>query len=269
MFSVNYLFFLPHTLDFYPKISVYGYETSVIQKKNVPLQLNMAIRIEHLTKTIGKQTILRDINLTIGDGEVVGLLGPNGAGKSTLMKILTGLWDFNEGEVTVYSIYSRETHRLPHEVAQYVGYLPENNPLYEDMYVREYLQFMGEMTMSQRTEVIDQIAEEVGLLPEIHKKIGQLSKGYRQRVGLAQALIGNPQLLILDEPTTGLDPNQLEDIRGLIKRLSIGRTIILSTHIMQEVEAMCSRVVILAKGEIREDTTNVTNLEQLFRDKTK
>ncbi len=225
----------------------------------------MAIRISHLTKQIGKQTILRDINLTIGDGEVVGLLGPNGAGKSTLMKILTGLWDFNEGEVEVCGIASNS--RLSHEVAQHVGYLPENNPLYNDMYVREYLQFMAETT--GKNVNWEQIAEEVGLLPEIHKQIGQLSKGYRQRVGLAQALMGNPQLLILDEPTTGLDPNQLEEIRTLIRRLSQGRTIILSTHIMQEVEAMCSRVIILAKGEICEDTTEVKDLETLFREKTK
>ncbi len=225
----------------------------------------MAIRIEHLTKRIGKQTILRDINLTIGDGEVVGLLGPNGAGKSTLMKILTGLWEFNEGTVEVCGVAADS--RLSHDVAQYVGYLPENNPLYNEMYVREYLRFMAEMSGGD----VDwqRIAEEVGLMPEIHKRIGELSKGYRQRVGLAQALMGNPQLLILDEPTTGLDPNQLEDIRTLIRRLSQGRTIILSTHIMQEVEAMCSRVIILAKGEIREDTTEVTNLEALFREKTK
>ncbi len=242
-----------------------------IPKKRSIFATDMAICVEHLTKQIGKQTILRNINLQIGDGEVVGLLGPNGAGKSTLMKILTGLWDFNEGKVEVCGVAAN--NRLPHAVSQYVGYLPENNPLYEDMYVREYLQFMGEIVKSSgyefRLNAVEQIAEEVGLLPEIHKKIGQLSKGYRQRVGLAQALMGNPQLLILDEPTTGLDPNQLEDIRSLIKRLSVGRTIILSTHIMQEVEAMCSRVIILAKGEIREDTTEVKDLEQLFRDKTK
>ncbi len=241
----------------------------------------MAIFISHLTKRIGNQTILRDINLQIGDGEVVGLLGPNGAGKSTLMKILTGLWDFNEGEVEVCGISATfppvggtRGGLLPHSVAQHVGYLPENNPLYNDMYVREYLQFMWEMSHTNNHPLqgdggLDQIAEEVGLLPEIHKQIGQLSKGYRQRVGLAQALMGNPQLLILDEPTTGLDPNQLEEIRTLIRRLSQGRTIILSTHIMQEVEAMCSRVVILAKGEIREDTTEVKDLETLFREKTK
>ncbi len=225
----------------------------------------MAIRIEHLTKRIGKQTILRDINLMIGDGEVVGLLGPNGAGKSTLMKILTGLWEFNEGTVEVCGVAADS--RLSHDVAQYVGYLPENNPLYNEMYVREYLRFMAEIHGGE----VDwqRIAEEVGLMPEIHKRISELSKGYRQRVGLAQALMGNPQLLILDEPTTGLDPNQLEEIRTLIRRLSQGRTIILSTHIMQEVEAMCSRVIILAKGEIREDTTEVTNLEALFREKTK
>ncbi len=238
----------------------------------------MAVCISHLTKRIGAQTILRDINLTIGDGEVVGLLGPNGAGKSTLMKILTGLWDFNEGTVEVCGIPAiRTTHsalRIPHHASQFIGYLPENNPLYNDMYVREYLQFMWEMSHTNQRPLqgdggLDQIAEEVGLLPEIHKQIGQLSKGYRQRVGLAQALMGNPQLLILDEPTTGLDPNQLEEIRTLIRRLSQGRTIILSTHIMQEVEAMCSRVIILAKGEIREDTTKVKDLETLFREKTK
>ncbi len=234
----------------------------------------MAIRIEHLTKRIGKQTILRDINLTIGDGEVVGLLGPNGAGKSTLMKILTGLWEFNEGTVEVCGVAADS--RLSHDVAQYVGYLPENNPLYNEMYVREYLQFMAELSFKVRrlegskvADEVQRIAEEVGLMPEIHKRIGELSKGYRQRVGLAQALMGNPQQLILDETTSGLDPYQLEDIRTLLRRLSQGGSFILSTHIMQEVEAMCSRVIILAKGEIREDTTEVTNLEALFREKTK
>ena len=173
----------------------------------------MAIKISHLNKHIGKQHVLKDICLSIGDGEIVGLLGPNGAGKSTLMKILVGVWDATNGEV---------------QVPKSIGYLPEQNPLYEDMYVREYLQFFAELRMKARgerreakgeKEIVEELIERVGLTAEAHKRIGQLSKGYRQRVGLAQAMIGNPELLILDEPTTGLDPNQLEDIRALIRKM--------------------------------------------------
>ena len=236
----------------------------------------MAIQIQHLNKFIGKQHVLKDICLTINDGEVVGLLGPNGAGKSTLMKIMVGVWDATNGEV---------------QVPESIGFLPEQNPLYEDMYVREYLRFFVELrTNSQlpisHSQLVEDLIERVGLTPEANKRVGQLSKGYRQRVGLAQAMIGDPELLILDEPTTGLDPNQLEDIRALIRNLANpisnsdtvasniqypnGRTVILSTHILQEVKQMCSRVIVIDHGEIKVDKpiSEIEDLEQTFREAT-
>lgn len=226
------------------------------------------IDIRHLKKIIGKQTILHDIDLRVEEGEVVGLLGPNGAGKSTLMKILTGLWPATEGDVTVCGVDMRSN---PHDVAPVVGYLPENNPLYEDMYIREYLEFMARIGRDIPKNRVQEVIEMVGLLPEIGKKIGQLSKGYRQRVGLAQALLQDPKLLVLDEPTTGLDPNQLDDIRGLIRELGKHRTVILSTHILQEVKMMCNRVVIVHHGELKADVAELSDvdLEQLFREHTK
>ena len=204
--------------------------------------------------------MLRDITLEIPSGQVLGLLGPNGAGKSTLMKILIGLWKPDSGSV---------------EAPSNIGYLPENNPLYEDMYVVEYLLFMARITMrdasaKEQADRVETLIERVGLTPERHKHIRELSKGYRQRVGLAQALIGDPDLLILDEPTTGLDPNQLVDIRNLIRQVGRDRTVILSTHIMQEVREMCDRVVVLSKGTIQADKAieDITDLETLFREKT-
>ena len=221
----------------------------------------MAIRIEHLNKHIGKQHVLKDVNLTIGDGEVIGLLGPNGAGKSTLMKIMVGVWDATSGEV---------------QVPKSVGFLPEQNPLYEDMYVREYLRFFVELrTNSQlpisHSQQVEDLINRVGLTSEANKRVGQLSKGYKQRVGLAQAMIGDPELLILDEPTTGLDPNQLEDIRALIREMGKDRTVILSTHILQEVKQMCSRVVIIDHGEIKVDKpiSEIENLEETFKEATR
>ena len=226
----------------------------------------MAIRIEHLNKHIGKQHVLKDVNLTIGDGEVIGLLGPNGAGKSTLMKIMVGVWDATSGEV---------------QVPKSVGFLPEQNPLYEDMYVREYLRFFVELRTSKSMplhstpytlhQVVEDLIERVGLTAEANKRVGQLSKGYKQRVGLAQAMIGNPELLILDEPTTGLDPNQLEDIRALIREMGEQRTVILSTHILQEVKQMCSRVIIIDHGEIKVDKpiSEIEDLEETFKQATK
>ena len=201
--------------------------------------------------------MLQDVTLSIPEGQVLGLLGPNGAGKSTLMKILIGLWSADKGSVNV---------------PERIGYLPENNPLYEEMYVAEYLRFMAKLTANgerQKTDV-DELIERVGLTPERHKHIRELSKGYRQRVGLAQALLGDPQLLILDEPTTGLDPNQLVEIRALIRDLGKERTVILSTHIMQEVREMCDRVVILDHGVIKADQPidQIADLEQLFRSST-
>ena len=225
----------------------------------------MAIRIEHLNKHIGKQHVLKDVNLTIGDGEVIGLLGPNGAGKSTLMKIMVGVWDATSGEV---------------QVPKSVGFLPEQNPLYEDMYVREYLRFFVELRTSKSMplhatrytlhQLVEDLINRVGLSSEANKRVGQLSKGYKQRVGLAQAMIGDPELLILDEPTTGLDPNQLEDIRTLIREMGKDRTVILSTHILQEVKQMCSRVIIIDHGEIKVDKpiSEIENLEETFKQAT-
>ncbi len=223
----------------------------------------MAVKLLHINKSFGTQRVLKDVSLEIETGQIVGLLGPNGAGKSTLMKILIGLWEAN-GEGAVI------------EVPERIGYLPENNPLYEEMYVVEYLRFMAQMTADAvrpatpvRQEV-DELIERVGLTPERNKHIKELSKGYRQRVGLAQALLGDPDLLILDEPTTGLDPNQLVEIRHLIREVGKERTVILSTHIMQEVREMCDRVVILDKGEIKADKKidEIEDLEKLFREST-
>lgn len=215
------------------------------------------VSIQHVNKSFASQRVLNDVTLEIPAGQVVGLLGPNGAGKSTLMKILMGLWKPDSGSM---------------HVPPRIGYLPENNPLYEEMYVPEYLQFMAQMTgiSASRDAEVSALIEKVGLTPECHKHIRELSKGYRQRVGLAQALLGDPQLLILDEPTTGLDPNQLVEIRSLIRKMGKDRTVILSTHIMQEVGAMCDRVVILDHGQIKADKPieEINDLEQLFIDST-
>ena len=235
----------------------------------------MAITISHVNKHIGKQHVLRDICLSIGDGEVVGLLGPNGAGKSTLMKILVGVW---EADPPQPSLQGRE---MVLQVPKNIGFLPEQNPLYEEMYVREYLRFFVELrkqssttqhnsTPHYTTQQVEDLIERVGLQPEANKRVGQLSKGYKQRVGLAQAMIANPELLILDEPTTGLDPNQLEDIRALIREMGKDRTVILSTHILQEVKQMCTRVIIIDRGEIKVDKpiSEIEDLEQTFRQAT-
>lgn len=211
----------------------------------------MSIVVEHVEKRFGDQFALKGVSLRIGRGEVVGLLGPNGAGKSTLMRLITGYLPATSGHVEVCS-FNVADEAL--EAKRRVGYLPEHNPLHEEMYVREYLTFVaGVHGMDQKAERVEAVLEEVGLLPEVHKTIGQLSKGFRQRVGLAQALIHNPEVLILDEPTSGLDPNQLVDIRALIRSLGKDRTVVLSTHIMQEVEAMCDRVVLIRQGEIVAD----------------
>lgn len=229
----------------------------------------MAINISHLNKHIGKQHVLKDICLSIGDGEVVGLLGPNGAGKSTLMKILVGVWEGENGKG------KGENENFVLQVPKSIGFLPEQNPLYEDMYVREYLRFfVGLRTNRQspisHSQLVEDLITRVGLTAEANKRVGQLSKGYKQRVGLAQAMISNPELLILDEPTTGLDPNQLEDIRALIREMGKERTVILSTHILQEVKQMCSRVVIINHGEIKVDKpiAEIDNLEETFKQAT-
>lgn len=217
------------------------------------------IEIKNITKIYDSQKALDNVSFTVGDGEVVGLLGPNGAGKSTLMKILTCFIPPTEGEASVcgHSIYDN-----PLEVRRNIGYLPEHNPLYLDMYVREFLRFVaGVHELKDVNDRVEEVIARVGLTPESNKKIGQLSKGYRQRVGLAQALIHDPKVLILDEPTTGLDPNQLEEIRTVIREAGKNKVVLLSTHIMQEVEAMCTRAIIINHGKIVSDDamSNITS----------
>jgi ABC-2 type transport system ATP-binding protein len=209
----------------------------------------MSIVVRGVTKIYGKQKALDNVSFEIKTGEIAGFLGPNGAGKSTMMKIITGFIPASSGKILVNGI---ETGMDNLEVRKQIGYLPENNPLYPEMYVREYLTFVASVYKSDISsgKQINSIIELTGLAPEQNKKIGSLSKGYRQRVGLAQALIHNPGVLILDEPTTGLDPNQIIEIRNLIKETGKEKTVMLSTHIMQEVEAICDRIIIIDKGTI-------------------
>jgi len=211
-----------------------------------------SIKVSGVSKFYGTQKVLDNVSLEANKGQVVGLLGPNGAGKSTLMKILTSFIPPYEGRASVLGL-DVQTEAL--KIRKLIGYLPENNPLYPEMYVLEYLGFVLKMydTGFSVKKRVDEVVELTGLEPEQHKKIGALSKGYRQRVGLAQALIHDPPVLILDEPTTGLDPNQLTDIRAVISELSKEKAILLSTHIMQEVEAVCDRVVIIHKGKVVAD----------------
>ncbi len=213
----------------------------------------MSIIADSVTKLYGKQKALDNVSFSVNKGEIVGLLGPNGAGKSTMMKIITCYLPQNKGKVSVCG-YDTENQSM--EVRKRVGYLPENNPLYLDMYVREFLKFIaGIHKLGANTkERIRDVVDKAGLGPEIHKKIGELSKGYRQRVGLAQALLHSPEVLILDEPTSGLDPNQIVDIRDLIKEIGKEKTVLLSTHIMQEVEILCDRVIIINEGVIAADS---------------
>jgi ABC-2 type transport system ATP-binding protein len=218
----------------------------------------MSVKLSHITKLYGNQKALDDVSFEIHKGEIVGLLGPNGAGKSTIMKILTCYIPPSMGEA---SINGFDVQEQALEVQRLVGYLPETNPLYHDMYIREYLSFVaGIHKIENRSKRISEMIEITGLGIESHKKIGALSKGFKQRVGLAQALLHNPQVLILDEPTSGLDPNQLVEIRNLIKEIGKQKTVILSTHIMQEVEAVCDRAIIINKGVIVADdkTQNLT-----------
>jgi ABC-2 type transport system ATP-binding protein len=220
----------------------------------------VSIEIQEISKLYGKQKALDSVSLSINKGEIVGLLGPNGAGKSTLMKIITSFIPPTSGKVYIKGMDVQEESL---KTRQFIGYLPENNPLYLDMYVKEYLQFvLGIYNLVHKVSAIKNIIELTGLGPEQTKKIGALSKGYRQRVGLAQALIHDPEILILDEPTSGLDPNQLTGIRQIISDLGKEKTIILSTHIMQEVEAICNRVVIIDQGKLVADdhTKALSNL---------
>lgn len=218
----------------------------------------MSIEVKNLVKYYGEQAAVNDISFSINTGEIVGFLGPNGAGKSTTMKVITGFISASAGEVKVcgkpVTVDSLDTRQL-------IGYLPEHNPLYLDMYVKEYLEFVGKIyKVKNIKERVAEMIKSVGLEVEQKKKLGALSKGYRQRVGLAAAIIHDPQVLILDEPTSGLDPNQLVEIRELIKQIGKSKTVMLSTHIMQEVEAICNRVVIINKGSIVADN-NAYNLQ--------
>lgn len=213
----------------------------------------MSIKVENITKSYKNQKALNNINFEIASGEIVGLLGPNGAGKSTIMKIICSYITQDKGNVEVCGLNTIENSIASKNK---IGYLPEHNPLYLDMYVKEFLSFISDIhKLKNKKDRIEEIIEITGLNPEKNKKISELSKGYRQRVGIASALIHDPEVLILDEPTTGLDPNQLKEIRNLIKYIGKTKTVMLSTHIMQEVEAICDRVVIIKKGEIVADST--------------
>ena len=231
----------------------------------------MSLQIIDLTKKFGEQTALNNINLNIKKNEIVGLLGPNGAGKSTLMKSITGVLKIETGQIL---FQGRDISQSPIESKKNIGFLPENNPLYQDMFVKEYLNFVANIHKISSKRV-EEVIDLVGITPEKSKKISQLSKGYKQRVGLAQAIIHQPDLLILDEPTNGLDPNQIIEIRNLIKEISHEKTIILSTHIMQDVEALCSRVILIHKGNILQDCSiedfkgKFQNLEEAFQYYTK
>lgn len=232
------------------------------------------LKVQNLTKIYGTQKAVNDISFEAKQGEIVGFLGPNGAGKSTTMKIATCYLTATSGTVEVCGF---DVQKSPMEARRNIGYLPEHNPLYLEMYVKEFLEFIGGIYGLKGQHLqrrISEVIELFGLTLEYKKKIGQLSKGYRQRVGLAQALIHDPQVLILDEPTTGLDPNQLAEIRGVIRNIGREKIVIFSTHIMQEVEAICDRVIIINRGNIVEDTS-LTNLqkagktmEEVFRELT-
>jgi len=229
----------------------------------------MSIEVKNISKYYGDQKALDNISFTLNSGEIVGFLGPNGAGKSTMMKIITTYLEQDEGVVLVNG---KDTLSNKIAVKKVIGYLPEHNPLYEDMYVLEYLAFLARIHKINKNS-IDEVVQMVGLTPEKTKKIKQLSKGYRQRVGLAGALLHNPDVLILDEPTTGLDPNQLIEIRNLIKEIGKTKTVLFSTHIMQEVEAVCDRVIIINKGKLVIDNTiseltKNKNLTQVFTELT-
>jgi ABC-2 type transport system ATP-binding protein len=222
---------------------------------------HVSISVNNISRRFGEQWAVKDVSFEVNSGEVVGFIGPNGAGKSTTMKIITGFLAPTSGEVLVNQLNNREH---PLEFKKIIGYLPEHNPLYYDMYVREYLRYVAGLYNLQGKAAwnrVDEIIEQVGLTGERHKKIEKLSKGYKQRVGLSQALIHDPEVLILDEPTSGLDPNQIVEIRNLISTMGKKKTVILSTHIMQEVEAICDRVIIIDRGKIKanEAARNISN----------
>jgi len=227
----------------------------------------LSISVTHLSKNFGAQKAVNDISFKIGKNEIVGFLGPNGAGKSTTMKMITGFLKPDNGSIEVCGI---SVQNQPTETQRKIGYLPESNALYLDMYVKEYLSFVGSIyKIDNLQSSVNDVVELVGLTKEAHKKIGQLSKGYKQRVGIAASLVHNPEVLILDEPTSGLDPNQIIEIRDIIKRLAENKTVIFSSHIMQDVEAICERVIIINKGQIVADDLlinlkNKTNENQMI-----
>lgn len=224
----------------------------------------MSIKISNITKEYGKQKALDNISIEIKKGEIVGLLGPNGAGKSTLMKIISCYIPPTSGNVEVMDF---DIFEEPLKVKSSIGYLPESNPLYHEMYVKEYLEFVaGVFNITNKKERIKEIIELTKLTNEQHKKIGALSKGFKQRVGLAQAFIHNPDVLILDEPTSGLDPNQLIEIRNLIKEIGASKTVLFSSHIMQEVEAICDRIIIINNGKLIADSPK-NEIQRLWKDK--
>ncbi|MGV4413763.1 ABC transporter ATP-binding protein [Chryseobacterium sp. T1] len=227
----------------------------------------MALEIINLTKKFGEQIALNNVNISINKNEIIGLLGPNGAGKSTLMKSIVGALRVESGQII---LNDKDISQHEVESKKRIGFLPENNPLYHEMFVREYLQFVANLHNIKKDRV-DEVIDLVGITPEKNKKIHQLSKGYKQRIGLAQAILHEPDLLILDEPTNGLDPNQIVEIRNVIKEIGLEKTVILSTHIMQEVEALCSRVILIHKGNIIQDSPisefkgKYTSLEEAFQ----
>lgn len=231
----------------------------------------MLLEIKDLTKVFGAQTALKSININIKKNEIIGLLGPNGAGKSTLMKSIVGALKIDAGEI-LFQGKNIITNQI--ECKKNIGFLPEDNPLYGEMYVKEYLNFVAELHKTPK-EKIDLVIESVGLKPEKSKKIKQLSKGYKQRVGIAQAILHEPDLLILDEPTNGLDPNQIIEIRTLIKNIGQEKTVLLSTHLMQEVEALCTRLILIDKGSIIQDCAvaefkgKFSSIEEAFQFYTK
>jgi ABC-2 type transport system ATP-binding protein len=232
----------------------------------------MSIEVSQLTKIYGQQVAVNKLSFKVAPGEIVGFLGPNGAGKSTTMKMITGFLRPDEGYAR---ICDTDVNENPVAVKKQIGYLPENNPLYTDLYVREYLGFIAELhQLKNKKEAVEQVIEKVVLTPEANKKIAQLSKGYKQRVGLAAALIHHPKVLILDEPTSGLDPNQILEIREVIKQEGKNKTVLFSSHIMQEVEAICDRVIIITKGNLVADSSMAElkskgkDLESLFRELT-
>lgn len=257
---------------FAPQILTIHREKSLENEVGLRLQKShMSIEVLHLNKKYGTQTAVNDLSFTIQKGEIVGFLGPNGAGKSTTMKMITGSIEPDSGSILVAGINMAEN---PLACKQKIGYLSELNPHYYDLYVKEYLQFVGAVHQCNNlTQLIKETIDRVGLGPEQHKKIGQLSKGYKQRVGLAAAIIHNPEVLILDEPTTGLDPNQIIEIRQLIQELGRDKTVLFSSHILPEVEAICSRVIIIHKGNLMAnqpiaELNQKESLESVFRSLT-